>query len=127
MLFSHADSWLTKSGAMPLWLSQSFPLRKERFKRNECRGFFAGVLPEESKREIIPRNLGIRARNDYAMLAIRGNDMASDRPFTGIVLVFPEMQDHKILERSRNSTAPNCESFLFLNGVQATRSKVGQC
>jgi HipA-like protein len=26
-------------------------------------GFFAGILPEESKREIIARNLGIGARN----------------------------------------------------------------
>jgi serine/threonine-protein kinase HipA len=51
-------------------------LRKERFKRNECRGFFAGILPEESKREIIARNLGISARNDYAMLEQIGGECA---------------------------------------------------
>jgi len=54
MVFDYVERWLQKPGATPL--SQSLPLRKERFKRNECRGFFAGILPEESKREIIARN-----------------------------------------------------------------------
>ena len=38
-------------------LSHSLPLRMERFTRKERRGFFAGILPEENKREIIARNL----------------------------------------------------------------------
>ena len=74
MVFDYAESWLQKPGATPL--SQSLPLRSERFKRNECRGFFAGILPEESKREIIARNLGISARNDYAMLEQIGGECA---------------------------------------------------
>src|SRR5580698_3198554 len=74
MVFDYAESWLQKPGVTPL--SQSLPLRKERFKRNECRGFFAGILPEESKREIIARNLGISARNDYAMLERIGGECA---------------------------------------------------
>jgi serine/threonine-protein kinase HipA len=74
MVFDYTESWLQKPGATPL--SQSLPLRKERFTRNECRGFFAGILPEESKREIIARNLGISARNDYAMLEQIGGECA---------------------------------------------------
>jgi serine/threonine-protein kinase HipA len=74
MGFDYAESWLQKPGATSL--SQSLPLRNERFKRNECRGFFAGILPEESKREIIARNLGISARNDYAMLEQIGGECA---------------------------------------------------
>src|ERR1700733_13370037 len=74
MSFQYVESWLVKSGATPL--SQSLPLRKERFRRKECRGFFAGILPEESKREIIARNLGISARNDYAMLERIGGECA---------------------------------------------------
>ena len=74
MVFDYAESWLQKPGATPL--SQSLPLRNKRFKRNECRGFFAGILPEESKREIIARNLGISARNDYAMLEQIGGECA---------------------------------------------------
>ena len=49
-------------------------------------GFFAGILPEESKREIIARNLGISARNDYAMLERIGGECA------GAVTFIPEGQ-----------------------------------
>jgi serine/threonine-protein kinase HipA len=66
MVFGYVESWLNKPGATPL--SQSLPLRPKRFGRNECRGYFAGILPEASKREVIARNLGISARNDYAIL-----------------------------------------------------------
>jgi serine/threonine-protein kinase HipA len=68
MSFEYLESWLAKPGAAAL--SQSLPLRKERFPAKECRGFFGGILPEESKREIIARTLGISARNDYAMLTV---------------------------------------------------------
>ena len=74
MVFDYAESWLSKRGSTAL--SQSLPLRKERFSRNECRGFFGGILPEETKREIVARNLGISARNDYAMLEQIGGECA---------------------------------------------------
>jgi serine/threonine-protein kinase HipA len=74
LAFNYSESWLNKPGATAL--SQSLPLRKERFSRNECRGFFGGILPEETKREIIARNLGISARNDYAMLEQIGGECA---------------------------------------------------
>src|ERR1035438_6711852 len=74
MAFYHSERRLEKPGAPPL--SQSLPLRKERFTRKQCRGFFAGILPDESKREIIARNLGISARNDYAMLERIGGECA---------------------------------------------------
>src|SRR5580704_608962 len=74
MVFEYIEGWLNRSGATPL--SQSLPLRKERFKPTECRGFFAGILPEESKREIIAGNLGISPRNDYAMLEQIGGECA---------------------------------------------------
>jgi serine/threonine-protein kinase HipA len=74
MAFYYAESWLNNVEAIPL--SHSLPLRKGRFNRNECRGFFAGVLPDESKREIIAKNLGISARNDFAMLEQIGGECA---------------------------------------------------
>src|SRR5690348_10596794 len=74
MSFQYAESWLQRPGAIPL--SHSLPLRNERFRRKECRGFFAGILPEEAKREMIARNLGISARNDYAMLERIGGECA---------------------------------------------------
>lgn len=74
MVFDYDESWLTSPRAAPL--SQSLPPRAIRFRNKECRGFFAGILPEESKREIIARNLGISARNDYAMLERIGGECA---------------------------------------------------
>jgi serine/threonine-protein kinase HipA len=88
MVFDYVESWLGKPGATPL--SQSLPLRKERFTRNECRGFFAGILPEESKREIIARNLGISARNDYAMLEQIGGECAGAVTFIPAGQALPE-------------------------------------
>jgi serine/threonine-protein kinase HipA len=88
MIFDYAESWLQKPGATPL--SQSLPLRNRRFKRNECRGFFAGILPEENKREIIARNLGISARNDYAMLEQIGGECAGAVTFTSAGEALPE-------------------------------------
>jgi serine/threonine-protein kinase HipA len=88
MVFDYIQNWLNKSGATPL--SQSLPLRMERFTRNECRGFFAGILPEESKREIIARNLGISARNDYAMLEQIGGECAGAVTFIPAGQALPE-------------------------------------
>jgi serine/threonine-protein kinase HipA len=85
MSFEYRESWLAKPGATAL--SQSLPLRKERFPAKECRGFFGGILPEASKREIIARNLGISARNDYAMLEQIGGECA------GAVTFIPSGQE----------------------------------
>lgn len=74
MMFCYSESWLNDAKAIPL--SHSLPLGKERFSRNECQGFFAGILPEQSKREIIAKNLGISARNDFAMLEQIGGECA---------------------------------------------------
>jgi serine/threonine-protein kinase HipA len=87
LTFEYAESWLNRVGAP---LSQSLPLRKERFTRKECRGFFAGILPEESKREIIARILGISARNDYALLERIGGECAGAVTFVAHGQVLPE-------------------------------------
>lgn len=91
MLFEYAPNWLAKSGSTPL--SQSLPLRKERFTRNECRGFFAGILPEGDKREIIARNLGISPRNDFAMLDQIGGECAGAVTFIPSGQPLPERSD----------------------------------
>ena len=88
MVFDYTGSWLNKLGATPL--SQSLPLRAKRFKRNECRGFFAGILPDEGKREIIARNLGISARNDYAMLERIGGECAGAVTFVPAGQTLPD-------------------------------------
>src|SRR5438874_1843039 len=66
LIFKYAASWLEDSAARPL--SRSLPLQKEKFTQKQCRGFFAGILPEQSQRELVARNLGISVQNDFAML-----------------------------------------------------------
>lgn len=92
MNFDYARSWLDKAGATQL--SQSLPLGEKRFSRNECRGFFAGILPDESKREIIARNLGISARNDYSMLEQIGGECAGAITFVRAGEALPQHDDH---------------------------------
>ena len=92
MVFDYAVSWLQRPDATPL--SHSLPLRQKRFTRKECRGYFAGVLPEESKREIIARNLGISERNDYAMLERIGGECAGAVTFVPAGESLPALDDH---------------------------------
>jgi serine/threonine-protein kinase HipA len=88
MAFEYLQNWLDKPGATPL--SQSLPLRKESFTRNECRGFFAGILPEQDKREKVARNLGISPRNDFAMLEQIGGECAGAVTFVPSGQPLPE-------------------------------------
>jgi len=88
MTFRYAENWLERPGATPL--SQSLPLRKERFSRKECQGFFGGLLPEAGNREIIARNLGISVRNDYAMLEKIGGECAGAVTFIPAGQPLPE-------------------------------------
>ncbi len=89
--FAYAASWLQSSGAVPL--SLSLPLRRSRFSQRECRGFFAGVLPEEAKRAAIAAILGISSRNDFAMLEEIGGECA------GAVTFLPPGASLRSLER----------------------------
>jgi serine/threonine-protein kinase HipA len=91
MGFNYVESWLTNPTAIPL--SQSIPLQRKHFSRNECRGFFAGILPDESKREIIARNLGISATNDFAMLEQIGGECAGAVTFIPEGKRLPERDD----------------------------------
>lgn len=86
MVFSYNKTWLANPHAIAL--SYSLPLRDKPFTRDECHGFFAGILPEENKRELIAKNLGISARNDFAMLAEIGGECAGAVTFiqTGEVI-----------------------------------------
>jgi serine/threonine-protein kinase HipA len=90
---------LDGSGAAPL--SQSLPLRKERFSQKECRGYFGGILPEASNREIVARNLGISARNDFAMLKEIGGECAGAVTFVPTGDSLPENRNsHRTLSSS---------------------------
>jgi serine/threonine-protein kinase HipA len=102
MSFQYAAGWLDRPGTMPL--SRSLPLRKERFRRKECRGFFGGILPEQGQREMIARNLGISARNDYAMLERIGGECAGAITFLPEGEAMPE-RDYGYRELSNEELA----------------------
>jgi serine/threonine-protein kinase HipA len=72
--FGYDTGWLAAPDAVPL--SHSMLLRSGVFGRNECGAFFAGVLPESGKRNLVARNLGVSANNDYALLERIGGDCA---------------------------------------------------
>lgn len=72
--FSYTEEWLKAEGAVPL--SISLPLRSEPYRRNECRPFFAGLLPEETSRELIAKAFGVSDKNDFAILERIGGECA---------------------------------------------------
>jgi len=74
MTFKYIEAWAEHPASRAL--SQSLPLQKDRFTQKECRGFFSGILPEQSQRELVARNLGISASNDFAMLEKIGGECA---------------------------------------------------
>src|SRR5579864_6122769 len=98
MSFEYAQSWLNDGTAVPL--SQSLPLRKERFPRKECAGFFGGILPEADQRKMVAKNLGISERNDFAMLERIGGECAGAVTFMPSGQPLPDRED-----RYRNLTA----------------------
>ncbi len=74
LLFRYADSWLANPGALAL--SQSLPLRAEPFGNREARPFFAGLLPEAEKRDLVAKALGVSKNNDFALLDRIGGECA---------------------------------------------------
>ncbi len=102
MIFSYVDDWLEKPNAMPL--SHSLPRRKEPFEGKECKGFFGGILPEEEKRTLIAKNLGISARNDYAMLEQIGGECAGAVTFIPAGQTLPD-RDYRYRQLSDEALA----------------------
>lgn len=84
MKFRYDAVWLEADSTSIL--SHSLPKQTESFRAKECLGFFGGILPEESNRERIAKNLGISKENAFAMLAEIGGECA------GAVSFLPEGQ-----------------------------------
>lgn len=72
--FRYDETWLSSSVSRAL--SASLPLRPGHFSRNECRPFFAGLLPEEESRKLIAKGFGVSERNDFALLEKIGAECA---------------------------------------------------
>ncbi len=83
-----------RSAADALPMSQSLPLRSAPFTYQECHGFFAGILPEGENRNIIARNLGISANNDFSMLDLIGGECAGAITFMPPGHTPPAQEEH---------------------------------
>lgn len=90
--FQYDSEWIYDPAAHPL--SQSLPLREEAYSEKECAGYFGGLLPEAFNRDLIARNIGITAENDYAMLKVIGGECA------GAVTILDPEQEITVREHS---------------------------
>ncbi len=70
--FAYDPRW-SSAGRPPL--SQSLPLDGS-FAGGAVDAFFGGLLPEGAARELVARNVGVSAGNDFALLAAIGGDTA---------------------------------------------------
>jgi len=86
--FGYSQEWLETEHAVAL--SLSLPLRQERFKRAECRPFFAGLLPEDLQRHLIARSLGVSENNDFVLLDKIGGECAGAVTFLPTGSAAPE-------------------------------------
>ena len=87
-LFEYTPDWLKNPNAIPL--SISLPLQEGKFGEKYCKPFFAGVLPDTTKRKLIARNLGISANNDFSMLEQIGGECAGAITFLSIGTKFSD-------------------------------------
>lgn len=82
MQFTYAADWLADASRPAI--SFSLPKREQPYTQRQCRPFFAGLLPEDTQRDVIAGALGISRGNDFAFLEALGGDVA------GALSLWPE-------------------------------------
>jgi serine/threonine-protein kinase HipA len=82
LAFTYDPGWVSRPDAIPL--SASLPVRAEPFDDRAARPFFAGLLPEQEKRDQVARALGVSSRNDFALLEGIGGECAGAVTFTHV-------------------------------------------
>jgi serine/threonine-protein kinase HipA len=80
--FRYRPDWLAESGSVAL--SCSLPLQAEPFEDQQCRPFFAGLLPEGNLRRLIARQYQVSSQNDFALLNAIGGECAGAITFLPI-------------------------------------------
>ena len=107
--FQYSASWLAQPQAMGL--SLGLPLQGEPFEDQQCRAFFAGLLPEGQLRQLIAQQFQISRQNDFGLLEVIGGDCAgavSLRPAGS----GPENGDRSVVQKGVQSGVE------WLNGQQ---------
>jgi len=80
LTFTYDAGWSGQHHAVPL--SASLTLQEKPFEDQAARPFFAGLLPEQAKRDQVARAIGVSARNDFALLDALGGECAGAVSFT---------------------------------------------
>ncbi|MBQ4567647.1 MAG: type II toxin-antitoxin system HipA family toxin [Desulfovibrio sp.] len=109
--FRYSPGYIQQKG---LALSCSLPLRAEEFSYQEARPFFAGVLPEESSRDMVADRLNIARNNDIKLANAIGGDCA------GAVSLLPAGQEP--LPEGRSVVWLNADAFALVLRHLAERS-----
>ncbi len=111
--FSYATDWLEKNSTNDrisgdtIPLSQSLPLRTVPFDDRAARPYFAGLLPEGNKRNLIAHALHVSGKNDFGLLDGIGGECAG-----AVTLLVP----------GQNPVAPDSAGAVrWLDGVQLLR------
>jgi len=74
LTFTYDAGWRGRPHAAPL--SASLPVQEKPFDDRAARPFFAGLLPEQDKRDQVARAIGVSERNDFALLDALGGECA---------------------------------------------------
>jgi serine/threonine-protein kinase HipA len=85
--FRYTEATVAGAGSGTIVLSNSLPVQEEAFDPAATRAYFEGLLPENSRREELARELQVSAQDSYALLARVGRDCA------GAVVVLPEGEE----------------------------------
>ena len=72
--FRYDADWMAQPNAMAL--SCSLPLQAASFEDQQCRPFFAGLLPEGHLRTLIAQQCQVSGQNDFGLLAAIGGECA---------------------------------------------------
>jgi serine/threonine-protein kinase HipA len=103
LTFTYNTGWRGRPHAVPL--STSLPLQESPFDDRAARPFFAGLLPEQDKRDQVARAIGVSERNDFALLDALGGECAGAVSFThpnekpieqGTDLDYRMLDDHEL-------------------------------
>ena len=92
MVFEYSPQRLSDGSAIPL--SQSLPLRRERYERTEWRRLLRRNLTRGiGNREILAKEFGVSAKNDYSMLELIGGECAGAVTFIPSGKILPDDEE----------------------------------
>jgi serine/threonine-protein kinase HipA len=114
--FEYLDSWLNNPNSYPI--SLTLGLEKKIYDNSSCRGFFAGLLPDDQIKSKIASKLKISEDNDFSLLEILGGDCAGAISIESDLKQNKKKQDSKLIEEKQLQ-----EIFALLNDEPLLTSK----